>query len=86
MFLLHDVSDPSPSLLHDDDGIYTALVSSGEKFMIGDGLRPKYEQHPFEVHGVETGQHDEITFCHPPSLCTVHEGENYIYLTVLVWF
>ncbi|PFX19361.1 hypothetical protein AWC38_SpisGene16220 [Stylophora pistillata] len=48
----HNMSNPSPSPLH-DDGPHAVLVASCEKFLVGDGLRPEDAEDSSEVLGVE---------------------------------
>ena len=62
----HNMSDPSPSPLH-DDGPHAVLVASCEKFLVGDGLRPEDAEDSSEVLGVEGEQFVEIALRHPPT-------------------
>ena len=41
LFSSHGMFESSPSLLH-DDGPHAVLAESGEKFVSGDDLKPKY--------------------------------------------
>ena len=52
----HDISDPSPSPLHDDGTHDAVLVAVGENVLVRDGLRPEYSQDSSEVLGVKGGQ------------------------------
>ena len=74
------VSNPSPSSLY-DGGPHAVLIASGEKFTIGDGLKPKCTQYSSEVLVVEDGQLDEDTLCYPPTLRVVQEGGYHTTLT-----
>ena len=60
------MSNPSPSLLH-DDGAHAVLVAVGE-MLVGDGLGPDYSQDSSKVLGVEGGQFVKVAFSHPPVL------------------
>ena len=57
MFPSHDMSDPSPK--HDGSS-HDVKVTSGETFMIRDGIRPVYSPKNSKVLGVEGEQLDEI--------------------------
>ena len=48
LFQLRDMSDPSQSLLN-GDGLNVVWFALGDKFTIGDGVRPEYVQYSSEV-------------------------------------
>ena len=65
LLTLHDMSNPPPSLLH-NDGPHGVLVAS-DGFTIGDGFGPEYTQSSSELLGVASGQGDEVSFFHRPT-------------------
>ena len=71
-----DMPYPSPPPLF-NYCFHAVLIAAGEKFLVGDGLRPEDTQDSPEILCVESGEFVEVTLSHPPAFRAVQEGGKY---------